>query len=283
MITKALADVFSRSETPNPEELEQVVVELKKQHRKYSDTKTQGFYDRLQRACSWLAKAKRIAVNPEAEFIFVWIALNALCGVRQEVLKEEWWKNEQRLHPAFRYPRTERVLGEMEWFLWRIAGLDNGGKILRDVGMRRLKDVKTVIQKKYLMPDFWSWKRRTEEDIKQGIKLSERQVKELIGSNLRVGREQLYKALSEIILWRLRMLRNQLFHGCATDTHSKRRAAGKSELEAGTRILIDMVWAFITLMATEPGRTIYWPPIPFPRADSPQHQRFDPSWLALMS
>lgn len=282
MITNSLAEVFSRNETPNSAELEQVVVELKKQHKHYSDA-NQGYYDRLQRGCSWLAKAKRIATNPEAEFVFAWIALNSLCGVRPEVLKTLWWEEEQKLHPAFRHQQTERVLGEMEWFLWRIAGLDNGGRILRDVVMRRVKDIKTIIQTRYLMPNFWNWKLRTEKDIKLKTKLSERKVQELIGDISKVGREQLYKVLSEIILWRLRTLRNQLFHGCATDTHSKRRDAGESELETGTRILIDMVWAFITLMATEAGQSSYWPPIPFPRANSPQHQQFDPAWLSPMS
>jgi len=267
---------------PNPAELEQVVVELKKQPKHYSDDKTQGYYDRLQRACSWLAKAKRIAVNPEAEFIFAWIALNALCGVRKEVLTTEWWEKEQKSHPAFRRPQKYRVLAELEWFLWHITSLDIDN-LLRDVIKRRFSDLKTVVRTRFLMPDFWNWKCRTKEDIKNAADDSERRIRDFISESSVFDQEKLYWVLSEVINGRLRILRNQLFHGCATDTHSKRHDAGGGELGAGTRILTDMIWAFITLMTTESERASYWPPIPFPRADSPQHQQFDVSWMSPMS
>lgn len=281
MITNSLAEVFSRNEMPNPAELEQVVVELKKLHKHYTNT-NQGYYDRLQRGCSWLGNAKRLAVNPEAEFAFAWIALNALCGVRQEVFTTPWWEKEQKLHPAFRCPQKNRILKELEWFLWHITSLDIDN-LLRDVIKRRFSDVKTVVRSRYLMPDFWTWNRRTEEDIKKATDMSEKRIRNFIGGSSVFDHEKLYWFFSEIIIGRLRILRNQLLHGCATDTHSKRRDAGGGELGAGTRILTDMIWAFINLMTTEPGRALYWPPIPFPRADSPQHQQFNSSWLSPMS
>lgn len=280
MIPNSIKEVFSRKEIPNPSELDQVVAELKKLQRNYSEAKEQGFYDRLQRACSWLAKAKRIAVNPEAEFIFGWIALNALCGIRQEVFITEWWEKEKILHPAFRQPQNKRVLEELEWFLWHIIALDIDGRILRDIIKRRFSDIKTVVRTRYLMPGFWKWKCRTEADIKKAADMSERRIKDSISGSSVFDQEKLYWILFEVLIGRLRILRNQLFHGCATDTQSKRRSSGGSELEAGTRILIDMVWAFLTLMATESGQSCNWPPIPYPRADSLQHGEFDPSWLS---
>ena len=127
------------------------------------------------------------------------------------------------------------------------------------------------------MSSFWSWKWKTENEIERWAASSERTVKAAIG--LAIDREKMYRGLREVIVWRLRILRNQLFHGCATDTHSKRRAAGESELEAASRLLSELVWAFLRLMATGAGVRTYWPPIPFPRAKSKQHQRFDHMWL----
>jgi hypothetical protein len=259
--------------------LEQVVVEVKKlQH--HSDARTQGYYDRLQRACSWLAKAKR-ASDPEAGFIFSWIALNALCGVRPEVFKTEWWKREEKSRPSLNKQQyDDEVPRELEWFLWRMCNLDIDGRGLRGVIEVGWAHAKAVLRTRYLMSNFWVWK-WTEEEIERWQDLSEKKVKDAISRV--IDPKKMYQALCEIIVWRLRTLRNQLLHGGATDTHSKRRAAGESELEAGRRLLEELVWAFLALMGTESGRTRYWPPIPYPRAGSPQHQRFDASWLRAMS
>lgn len=176
---------------------------------------------------------------------------------------------------------NDQVPSELEWYLWRICGLDVDRRVLRNVIKDNWGDVKMILRTRYLMPKYWAWRTRMEDDFEGWGKSSERTVMDAIGPLL--SREKTYRALCEIIVWRLRVLRNQLFHGCATDTHSKRRAAGESELDAGWRLLGELVWAFLRLMATEVGRTSYWPPIPYPRARSPQHHPFDNSWLPTMS
>ena len=125
--------------------------------------------------------------------------------------------------------------------------------------------------------NYWTWKSQTETELERLGISGERTVKAAIGLNL--SRENTYRALQEIIVWRLRTLRNQLFHGCATDTYSKRRDSGESELEAGGRLLEALVWSFLRLMTTESSRVMYWPPIPYPRVRSAQHQPFNNSWL----
>lgn len=273
-----LLELFPRDEIPSASKLEQVVLTLIVLRKRHPDARTQGYYDRLQRSCSWLAKAKQVAPNPEAEFIFAWIALNALCGIRYEVLnKTDWLKRELRSCPPIGKHSDDKDFQEMRWFFWRVCGLDNDGRVLRDMLERNWSDVRSVLRSRYLMPNLWTWMWKTQRELESGAETSEKIVKSAID---RVDdRKKRYQALCEIIIWRLRILRNQLFHGCATDTHSKRRIIGESELETGTRLVTEFVWAFLVLMASEAGRTRYWPPIPYPRAGSAQHQPFDASWL----
>ena len=275
---KLLSEVFTRYKKPSPKELGQVVDEIKRLQRHQGTTRSQGYYDRLQRASSWLAKAKKIVDDPESKFIFLWIALNALGGVRHEVLKTGWWRNEERSrHSLNKQQSDDKVLLELEWFLWRVCSLDSAERALRSVIEDHWPDVETVLRARYIMSYYWHGNWQTEEDIDKRKKSSIRIVKDAI--SLGSDREKMYRALGEIIIWRLRTLRNQLFHGCATDTHSKRRAAGESELEAGSRLLEELIWAFLVLMAGESESARYWPPCPYPRAGSAQHQPFDASWL----
>lgn len=278
MISKLLVEVFSRQKKPNLAQLEHIVLEIKRLQQQNTDARIQGYYDRLQRASSWFAKAKRTVTDPEARFIFLWIALNSLCGVRSEVLDTEWWKSEERSRRSISERQDdERTARELEWFLWRVCGLDVGERILKKVIEDHLGEVTKLLGVRYLMSSYWKWKWQTEEEIDEWKDSGRRKVKDAISSSS--DRVKMYRALREIIVWRLRTLRNQLFHGCATDIHSKRRAAGESELEIGSSLLEELIWAFLVLMAGESGRVRYWPPSPYPRVDSPQHKPFDDSWL----
>jgi len=279
-VVDQLPEVFALHEIPSSRQLDRAVFALKELRQYQAGTWGQGYYDRLQRACSWLAKGKSVS-DPEAGFVFSWIALNALSGVRSETYETEWWIWEGELRPRLvKQQYGDQTPRELEWYLWRICGLDVDGRVLRNVIKDNWSDVKMILRTRYLMQKYWALRSQTDE-LKRQSKSSEGTVRDAIGSL--VDREKMYWALCEIIVWRLRVLRNQLFHGCATDTHSKRRAAGESELDAGWRLLGELVWAFLRLMATEVGRTSYWPPIPYPRVGSLQHHPFDNSWLPGMS
>ena len=275
-MSKLISEMFSHHKKPSPENLDEVVKEIKTLQQ--VDLKSQGYYDRLQRASSWLAKAKRTSIDSEGRFIFLWIALNALYGVREDVRDSPWWKGEEKSRPILnKRDSGDKNPGELEWFLWRVCGLDLGQGILKRVIEAHQDDIKILLQTEYLMPSYWSWKWRTKEDIDGWKKSSSVAVKRVISSS--GNREATYRALVEILAWRLRTLRNQLFHGSATDVRSKRRAAGESELEAGSRLLEELNWAFLRLVASESGRARYWPPCRYPRAGSAQHQPFDASWV----
>lgn len=273
---KLLSDMFSCRKDPTPEDIEGIVKQIKMLQQVGLDS--QGYYDRLQRGSSWLAKAKRTSRDSEGTFIFLWIALNALCGVREDVVNSAWWTRSDNLPPTFgKRDSEEKKPGELEWFLWRICGLDLGQGTLRKVIKAHEDDIKMILRTEYLMPNYWSWKWRIKEDIDEWKRLSRAAIERAISPS--GNREATYRALGEILVWRLRTLRNQLFHGCATDSHSKRRTAGESELEVGSRLLEALIWAFLVLMAGESGHARYWPPCPYPRTGSAQHRPFDGSWL----
>ena len=210
--------------------------------------------------------------------MFSWIALNALCGVRRDVRETDWWKNEKSFIPQLDKRQIgDMDQGELEWFLWRGSCLDIDRGMLRNVIEDHWRDVETVLMSQYVMSFYWNGSWSTEEDLDKCKNVDMKIVKTAIG--LSSDRGKIYQALRAIIILRLRTLRNQLIHGCATDTHSKRRAAGESELEAGSRLLEEFVWAFLVLMAGQQGQTTYWPPSPYPRAGSPQHGPLRISWL----
>jgi hypothetical protein len=264
---------------PDTETLEQMVVELKSFQKSRVSAGTQGYYDRVQRALSWLAKSKRHTVDPESGFIFSWIGLNALCGLRPEVLDTPWWAQERASCPLWKGQQEDPAIpSELEWYLWRISGLDSRGLVVGRAIEARTADVETVLRTEYLMSRYWLWKWRKRKDIEGWKDQGEATLKAALGPS--PSRLDVYNALCEIIVWRLRTLRNQLFHGSATDMHSKRRDSGPSELEAGWRLLAELDWAFLSLMATASARGTLWPPSPFPRAGSPQHSSLRNEWLS---
>lgn len=273
-----LAETLSRHKKASVTQLKNVVVEIKRLQKNHPHDRDQGYYDRLQRASSWLAKAKQTDDDAEANFIFLWIALDALCSIRLDVLGTEWWAKQKQLLPAAYQRRSDgREPSVFEWFLWKICCLDTDGRLLRSVIEDHWSDVETVLKARYIMSFYWSGEWKAEADIDRQIKSSMEIANNAIG--LGTDRLKLHRALCEIVLRRLRTLRNQLFHGSSTDAHSKRRAAGESELEAGSRLLEEFIWVFIVLMAEEPQQTRYWPPSPYPRVGSAQHNQFKVAWL----
>lgn len=277
MITsKELVEMFPPHKTPSPADLDRIVKKIQSVQR--VEPMKQGYLDRLQRSSSWLSKAMQMDSDPEARFIFMWIALNALCGVRQEVLKTEWWESEKNLLPhLYRKQGVDMDSRELEWFLWRVCGLDLGQGMLKRLLRTYQSDIRIILQTEYLMPNYWSWE-HGENEVEKWKESGRTAVERVIRSN--ANREATYRVLCEIIAWRLRTLRNQLFHGSATHTHSKRRAAGKGELEAGSRFLEELIWRFLVLMAGPSGQARDWPPCRYPRAGSAQHGRFKASWLS---
>jgi len=65
------------------------------------------------------------------------------------------------------------------------------------------------------------------------------------------------------------VLRNQVFHGCSTN----RDSLNKDTLDPALEVLGALVRLFLEIMEGRMDKETEWPPIPFPRRDSPQHPK----------
>jgi len=71
-----------------------------------------------------------------------------------------------------------------------------------------------------------------------------------------------------ILFRRLRVLRNQIFHGCSTN----RQSLNKTSLQPALEILTKLVPQFHRIFR-DFGQDYDWPKIPYPRKHSPQHSK----------
>lgn len=213
--------------------------------------KSQNLHDRLHRSQSWMNAAQ--TQSPSAshlQFICWFIAFNALYGIRQYEGSQE----ENRL--------------DRQEFLKRLRVLHShdmryGNGILLKAFKTCQDDAKKLITDYFLRDSYW----------KRHISSSE--LKRRFSADLSRAEGMLYKgnydALLDLILRRLAVLRNQIFHGCATYGPASK---GLPSLEIGLRVLQTIVPAFYALMDRH-GHEVAWTPIPYPRVGSAAHPEID--------
>lgn len=208
----------------------------------------QGYRDRLRRADSWINRAKRSKEqNPDEQeqdyhgpFIFYWIAFNALYGRHDEI-------------------RGKKESNDINWFLSRICDLDQEDGSLA----RILSDIKRktdrLIKDQFLSRTYWeeglspNFKRDQDKDFKEAQEAYDR------------GK---FDGYLTILFERLRVLRNQIFHGCSTDGDS----LNKNSLRPAVEILEKLVPEFKTIFKAH-GPRDDWRKVPYPRRGSPQHPK----------
>ena len=78
----------------------------------------------------------------------------------------------------------------------------------------------------------------------------------------------LYSYVETLLLWHVRVLRNQIFHGCSTNWES----LNKDAVDPALRVLGDLIPVFVDVMEARVDQENEWPGIPFPRQGSPQHR-----------
>jgi len=201
----------------------------------------QGYWDRLQRAESWIQRGQEIEdwEDHGGPFIFYWIALNSLYGRHKMTRRSE-----------------ENDLG---WFLNRICHLDSGERSLMATLQPLKSKVDRILKDQFLLELYW-----------QGAGSSK--VKQILNDDYdqaqdawRAGKLDKYLAL---LFGRLRVLRNQIFHGCSTD----RKSLNKTSLLPALNLLETLVSLFVGIMRKH-GEVMDWPGVPYPRKGSPQHPK----------
>jgi len=75
------------------------------------------------------------------------------------------------------------------------------------------------------------------------------------------------KAYLTALFRRIRVLRNQVFHGCS----AHRDSLNRDTLEPAVRVLEAVIPTFIRILEARTDKQAEFPRVPFPRRGSPQH------------
>jgi hypothetical protein len=201
---------------------------LKARQRDLRDVLPDALGLRTHRAISWLARSEQEKRDPDARFIFLWIAFNAAYA--------------NRVQDRQPYRETRLFLQ----FLERLVGADRN-KLLYELLWREFpRSIRTLFGNRYVYQPFWDYHngQLSEAEWRRRFAASKR------AANRALGRQDSARVLAEI-LRRLYTLRNQLIHGGATWKSSVNR----EQLKDGARILGLLVPAVILLMLEDENRS----------------------------
>ena len=184
---------------------------------------------RLRRAISWLERAEQETDDPDAAFIFYWIAFNAAYAADLDAAAQP---NE---------PATERR--RFNDYFSRIIALDESRLIYNAVWDRFSGPIRLLLDNQFVFQPFWNYHNRL-----PGYE----QWEMMFENSLSRAREALARLDTGMILDtlfdRLYVLRNQLIHGGATWNSSVNRR----QVRDGAEIMAFMIPAFINLMLEHP-------------------------------
>jgi len=194
--------------------------------------------DRIRRSLSW---GKESFTSPEGSptrFVKLWIALNALYG--------------QRHYEGPRSDRREQK--DFEDFVAILIRVGGGIDFQRPIlGMRRR--IRGLITNPFLWNEYWRGEPAYRRRSRQAVVDVEAALRE---GNIRVVLHHVFA--------RLMVLRNQIIHGsAAADTLGNR-----GSVIPAIRVLEALVPVFVQVMIRR-GRAAAWPPVPYPRVDTPLH------------
>ena len=192
---------------------------LKARHRLVRDDQPEGLRVRIHRAISWLARAEQEVDDPDAAFIFLWIALNAAY--------------------AHEFGFEERELVQIRRFIAVLVEHDLEQRLHAVLFRQFSGPIRTLINNRFVYEPCWRALR--EHD---GSGRWEQQFSDSREIAMRAVLEKRVNILLQVILDRLYMLRNQLMHGGTTWASSVNRA----QLRDGVAILGTLVPVILTLM-----------------------------------
>ena len=178
---------------------------------------------RLHRAISWLGRAEAETGDPDARFVFLWVAFNAVYA------KELGFEDSAR--------------DQLKAFFARLLTLD-GEKRLAALMLKQFSGpIRTLIANRFVFEPFW--KALREHDA------SDRWETQFAASSRFATRAVLEGATEQVLALvfdRLYVLRNQLVHGGATWNSRVNRA----QVKDGANILMAVVPVIVELMLEHP-------------------------------
>ena len=205
---------------------------LKQRHRAIRDGQDADAATRLHRAISWLGRAEQEASDPDACFIFQWIALNAAYA------------------REFSHDQSER--DRFRQFVATLVGLDAQRSLHQALFNKFSGPIRLLIDNRFVFEPFWTALREHDP--------SNRWEASFAGSRKAAMAAVLGQDTStvlSIVFDRLYVLRNQLVHGGATWNSQVNR----QQLRDGVAILGALLPLILAVMLEHPhhdfGEVLY--------------------------
>ena len=208
---------------------------LKQRHRQVRGAHAREFDLRLHRTLSWLQRAEREPDDPDARFLFLWIAFNAAYGERD---------------PLAERPREKDAFGA---FFRKLGALDADRRLYDAVWNRFSGPIRMLLNNRFAFGPFWLWQ-NGDERFAQWRAMFEGQRRSF---NKAVIGQDTTRILS-MLFDRLYTLRKQLVHGGATWNSSVNR----QQVRDGAEILGTLVPVMAELMMSNPHED--WGPPAYP-------------------
>ena len=197
---------------------------LKDRHRRIRDGQPEPLRVRIHRAISWLVRAERETDDPDARYIFLWIAFNAAYA------------------SEFGFEQAERLL--VKQFIDKLLGLDTENKLHHALFSQFSGPIRTLVENKHVFEPFWRALREHDgSGAWEGSFVSSKKVAMRALMSKETG------TLLSIVLDRLYVLRNQLVHGGATWGGMTNRA----QVKDGAAILGTLVPIMLEVMMQAEG------------------------------
>jgi len=199
---------------------------LKDKQRKIRDGFPTNHALRVHRALSWLQRAELAAVDPDAAFIFYWIAFNAAYADERPDMT----------------PTGERKC--FEDYFDKLGALDKDDRVYKAIWTKFAGSIRQLLDNQYVFQPFWSYHNQVpgHADWQERFASSKRRINKALA-----GKET--KVILGCVFDRLYVLRNQLVHGGATWNSKVNRA----QVKDGARILAFLVPLFIDIMMDNPS------------------------------
>lgn len=195
---------------------------------------------RVHRALSWIGRAEEAQDDPDARFIFLWIAFNAAyANEKKSVIHSEKNENQEEI-------KNERDV-VMKYF-YKLNGADEGKRIYAAFQKRFNGPMKLLMTNPYLFSQFWC-----HHNGIPGFGNWEREIYGVKASFDKAYEEKNVPRMLSLLFGRLYVLRNQIIHGGATWNSN----ANRPQIRDGVAILEFLIPIFIDIMMENPKEN-YW-------------------------
>lgn len=202
---------------------ERIADTLKARLHELADRHAESSRIRIHRAISWLGRAEAETADPDARFVFLWIAFNAAY--------------------AHEFGEDVKAREQLHAFFVKALASDAHKRLAAVLFQQFSGPIRTLVENRFVFEPFWRALREHDSSDRWEIKFE--QSKKIALQSI-VGSET--ATVLSIVFDRLYVLRNQLIHGGATWNSGTNRA----QVKDGANILIAIIPVVIGLMLDHP-------------------------------